>query len=122
MQFGESAKSYFSLPDDSWVVTSPATVIGQWLQEYNTGQFQRTASELKLRLPWLLATPVFFCVSRRTLIASAWDDFTRLWDCYLELHDDCPIVVPEQNGPREALVFTPLGDIRCVGQRSGSPA
>jgi hypothetical protein len=113
-QFGPDAKSYFSIPADSWLVTSPATTIGLWINDYNSGNSQRTATKLRSQLPWVPTTPVLFCVGHRTIIATTWDIFTTLWDCFLAVHDDCPIVVPDQKGPRSALIFTPLGEIRHV--------
>lgn len=113
-RFGPEAKSYYSIPDGSWLVTSPATTIGEWIGAYNSGNSQQTANELKSQLSWLPTTPVLFCVAHRTIIAATWETFTSLWDCFLAVHDDCPIVVPDLEAQRSALIFTPLGEIRYV--------
>lgn len=113
-QLGTEAKSYFSIPSDSWLARLPSVTIGQWLGNYNAGNVQRTASELQSHLSWASTTRVLFCVSHRTIIATTWGTFTCLWDCFLATHDDCPIVIPDEGKKRSALIFTPLGDIRYV--------
>lgn len=107
--------SYFNIPDKSWLVTTQSESLGRWEDAYNGDDNAVVEEILRGAIDWNDDDIVKFFVNIKTVFQTTWRDFLRLWDEFLAVDDDCPIVVPEGGSGKEAIIFTPMGEIIKVG-------
>ncbi len=105
----KTASSYFHLNDNSWLVKNEYNEIGEWLKYYNSGEYNKVGEILKGSYDWKFEDRIYFCFSKVICIESKWGQFIINWDKFLEIDDDCPIVINKSPKNNEALIFTPLG-------------
>lgn len=109
--FDKNAKSYFSLPDDNWVISGKKKLIGTWLEAYNCDNNQAVSSILRKEITWRKSQVIWFCVSKEIIFQSHWHFFLKHWDCFVAVEEDCPIVVSQESNQKLALLFRPIGDM-----------
>lgn len=111
------ARSYFELPNDNWLVASNTTVIGRWIEAYNTGNLDFVATILNRYLNWKNHDLVRYYISKSIVLETQWPFFLKHWDGFLAADDDCPILLKVGEEPQKAIVFTPLGDIQAISHQ-----
>jgi hypothetical protein len=104
------ATSFFSLPNDNWIIKSNHVVIGQWLSDFNNNKGQDVEARLHASVSWNNNDRVWFCISKFLVIEAFWYDFKRLWMNFLECEDDCPILLNSKKA-NCAILFFPIGNI-----------
>ncbi|WP_017662950.1 DUF2947 family protein [Baaleninema simplex] len=97
---------YFDLPEECWIVASQRTSLGRWIAAYNDGRYREVADLLETAMTWSKKMTVRFFVNREVIFQTAWSSFLENWDDFLTAHDDCPLVIPEADSAREAVLFT----------------
>lgn len=112
------AASYFSLPDDHWIVKSESKAIGEWFDAYNNDKPFKVAKVLKKHTNWSLSSKVWYFISKKVSFETTWETFLLHWDDFLAIDDDCPIVVCDSIDIKEAIVFKPMGAISLISKRS----
>ncbi len=113
----KSANSYFKLEDDSWLVRNEKYNIGDWLDSYNTGKYELVSKILNSVLGWRDEDRIYFCLSEVLSIESSWREFKLNWDKFIEIDDDCPIII-NQSSNCEVIIFKPLGEISLLRKDS----
>jgi len=108
----KSATSYFNLEDKSWLVKDEKHNLGDWIKAYNSGQYIEITKVLD-KIGWKDEDDVCFCLSEVLCVKSCWVDFRLNWDKFIEIDDDCPIIINKSHRC-EAIIFTPLGDINLI--------
>lgn len=103
--------SYFDLPDDCWVVAHASNSIGYWIEAYNSDDNAAVANLLLKNINWPDDTIIKFFAKKKIVFQAKWCDFLRFWDEFIAVEDDCPIIIPEGDFGKQALVFRPIGDI-----------
>lgn len=107
----ENSKSYFTLDDNHWIITSSEVELGVWLEDYNDDNLTPIKNILQHNINWELNDTVLFFISRLTVLETTWDSFLNLWINFIECDDDCPIVINKNNIKKEAIVFKPIGSV-----------
>lgn len=111
--FGRNARSYQTFADDHWCVSSQHNNLGDWIEAYNADKNEPVSQVLKMAVKWDGASAVYFCISRLLVLRTSWDDFVANWDCFIACEDDFPILVNTKH-KGEAVMFTPMGEIRYI--------
>ncbi|MCG9962786.1 DUF2947 family protein [Shewanella cutis] len=110
---GKKSTSYFSLPDDNWVVSKESRKIGEWIEAYNNDENKIVGDILQRELDWGFDTKVRFFGKKSVVLETSWKSFLLHWDGFLALEDDCPILV--KDGDIETgILFTGTGDILVI--------
>lgn len=116
-RFGLGTTCYFDIPDGSWLDTRPWTCVASWREFAGSAHdTSSVASVLRAAMAWPPDEPLLFCARRSVLLSVTWRLFLGLWDCFLTLEDDCPILVPEKDGVCGAVLFTALGEMRVYSE------
>lgn len=106
-----SASSYFKLPSDSWINMDEALFLGGWIDAYNNDTNFIVEKILRSSLDWKENSFILFLVNKNIVLKVKWKDFLKLWDSFLAIESDCPIVMLENSYQQEALLFTSRGEI-----------
>lgn len=112
--------SYFSLPDDSWLVNGTRKIIGRWLESFNVEDVTEISSLLSATTQWPDDCMVRFCVNNKTILTTTWSVFLMQWHGFLCAEDDSPILVRSHGGRKDALIFHGIGNIERVTTRPGA--
>lgn len=107
----EKASSYFDLPNSSWLVTGEISVVGSWLPFYNADDRQAGRALLEGAVDWKPRSEVLFLVKKTIVLQSTWASFCALWDNFLAVEDDCPMLIRTQDIRSQALLFQSLGTV-----------
>jgi hypothetical protein len=113
---GLGVGSFFDLPDTHWIVIGRMILVGTWIESYNADLSDSVSRILRSKIDWRETDAVHFFVNKRFAIKTSWKVFSKSWDAFLAIHDDCPLLM-RATGEKEALIFTALGDIRYVVHR-----
>lgn len=103
--------SYFRLPDNCWIISSKRDLVGYWVEAYNTENNAVVENFLRMAVDWPNDIFVIFFANGATAFRTTWRSFLRYWDEFIAIEDDCPILIPETGIRKEAIIFTPGGDI-----------
>ena len=103
------ATSYFSLPDDNWVIHNEQLKSTDWIEFYNSGNSKGFADIIQNSVNWAEDTEVFYFAKKSIVFSSSWKVFLNCWHGFLASEDDCPLLMPKKG--REALMFRPIGDV-----------
>ena len=110
---GMKSSSYFSLPDENWVISKGSRKVGEWMEAYNNDENKQVADVLQRELGWILETKIRFFGKKSVVLETSWQNFLLYWDGFLALEDDCPIVV--KDGDIETgILFRGIGDILVI--------
>lgn len=113
----EVARTYFHLPDSSWIVAGPTEQLGSWLKAYNDEEYSRVRALLLRSQFQSHIAPVAFCVNARTCLVAPWGIFCEAWFAFIAVSDDCPIVMPvSAAAPQHCIIFTPRGAVWRVAR------
>jgi len=113
-------KGYFSLPDNHWIIANEI-YIGDWLapnsevsflQKFEYKDIDEVANLLQKELEWEAENYIRFHASPYLALRAKWKDFLLYWKSFLTFENECPIVMRENNKKKEAIIFTPNGQIR----------
>jgi hypothetical protein len=109
------ASSYFYLPDDHWLISSPSFTIGEWLEAYNTDNNLFVETILRKNINYSKDSLLYFIARKNTIFLTKWSYFLKNWDEFIAVEDDCPILMLVDRKKRSnILVFKPLGDIDMI--------
>lgn len=110
-----STSSYFDLPDDCWIIASKSVPIGRWMEAYNNDENPMVEKSLRASVDWSDDIFIKFFAKKTSVFRVKWKDFLHYWDEFIAVEDDCPIVIPENESHKEAILFRPIGDIVKIG-------
>ena len=107
----EKIDSFFKLPNDNWIVNSVSVKIGEWISAYNADEKKPVSQVLRKNIAWDESSTIWFLVNRDIAFQTTWNNFIELWDDFIAIEDDCPLILP--NNPRKegALIFSSIGHI-----------
>lgn len=110
--FDRRAKGLYDLPNDSWVVRCPWSVVGRWLDAYNgSGDIGEVADVVVNASRWSINEPLLFVQSSRQIVALELQGFLKCWQGLLAAFDDGPILMSRRRGVTRAFRFVPLGQV-----------
>lgn len=101
------SNNYFRLSNDNIIIINSKN-IGDWRSYYDNDDDKGLQSFLNSIISWGSDNEVFFCINRETIIKTNYESFLNNIFNFLELYDDCPILLNE-NG--ECIYFASLGTI-----------
>ncbi len=106
--------SFFKLPDDNWIIRNESAIIGEWISSYNDDDAKPVSDMLNKNISWGGASIIKFLINRDVAFQVPWENFIEMWDDFIAIEDDCPLVVPSNPKRDGLLIFRPIGDIRRV--------
>ena len=106
--------SFFKLPDDNWIIRNESAIIGEWISSYNDDDAKPVSDMLNKNISWGGASIIKFLVNRDVAFQVPWENFIEMWDDFIAIEDDCPLVIPSNPKRDGLLIFRPIGDIRRV--------
>ena len=109
------SSSFFDLPDDCWIITSKVVQVGHWMEAYNEGNDATVGKLLRKAVDWNDDFYIYFFAKKKIVFRTQWHNFLQHWDDFIAIEDDCPIVTPECDLCKEAIVFRPIGDFLKIG-------
>lgn len=104
----ENSSSYFDLNDNNWIISSKKIKVGLWMDPFNSNTPKDIEMLLQNSFKWDLDSQVFFCINRTCILEATWKGFTKNWIMFLQLEDDCPIILNPSN-KNSALIVSPVG-------------
>lgn len=102
------SNSFFRLSDDNPIIFNSKN-IGDWKSYYNEDNISDLQSFLNSTTNWENDNTVFFCINKETIIKTNYSTFLNNIFNFLEVNDDCPILLNNENP--ECIYFAPLGNI-----------
>lgn len=111
--------SYFSLPDNNWVINGFSEPLGDWLEAYNDDNNEPVSQLLKRSFSWSHNTSIWFCISKEIIFQLSWEDFLKHWDCFVAIDDDCPIVIGFTADLQQALILRGIGNMSKISHVKG---
>ena len=114
------SKCYFDLADDHWLVVGERKSIGEWMTAYHENKVELVANILRSCRNWDNNKTVLFLINRKNIFQLSWYDFLLNWDCFLSIEDDCPVVIPQVNPLKEAILFQHLGGVYTINRSANT--
>ena len=108
----DKASSYLKLNEDNWLIKGKQELITKWLDDFNSNNNDRMKLLLRNDINWQ-GSNIWFCLSKKIIIESTWNMFTKYWDWFLLCDDEFPIVV-NNSKLHQGLVFTPIGGLLLI--------
>lgn len=110
--FDGKAKGLYDLPNDSWVVRGPWSVIGSWIDAYNGLADPAEVEDIIVKASnWSIDEPLLFVQNSRQVVALELRGFLKCWQELLAAFDDGPILMALRGDGATALRFVPLGQV-----------
>lgn len=110
--FNREASGLFDLPNGSWVIRGPWSVIGTWIEAYNGLTNPRDFEDAIVKAcNWSADEPLLFVQSSRQVVALNLQGFLKCWQELLAAFDDAPILMARRAGGTTACRFVPLGQV-----------
>lgn len=116
----KGSTSYFRLSKGCWITSDNREIVGHWVEAYNNDNNAIVEKFLRRTVDWVDDSFILFFPDGLTAFRTRWRSFLQFCDDFLAFEDDCPIVMLEPDGGREAIVFAPTGyiiKITGAGQR-----
>ncbi|WP_137905279.1 DUF2947 family protein [Chryseobacterium sp. 2VB] len=107
LKIDSKSNNFFKLSNDNIIILNSKN-IGDWRNYYDKDDILGLQSFLNLNIKWKSDNIVLFCINKETIIKTNYGIFLNNIFNFLELYDDCPILLNE-NG--ECMYFAPLGNI-----------
>lgn len=107
LRIDPNANNFFRLDDNNPIIYNSKS-IGDWRSYYDQDDILGLQSYLNSNVAWKSDSLVFFCINRETIIKTNYNIFLNNIFNFLELHDDCPILLNESG---ECMYFAPFGNI-----------
>ncbi|MYZ61809.1 DUF2947 family protein [Elizabethkingia anophelis] len=103
----KSSNNFYKINDDNPIIYNSKN-IGDWKNYYDSNNILGLQKFLKSILNWEKDELVFFCINKNTIITTLYHVFLENICNFLELYDDCPILISHEK--LECIYFTPLGN------------
>ncbi len=109
-------RSFFKLPDDSWVASGRKSPIGLWQPSLNNGDSESFRAELNAKVYWVDDSKVLFFANPATALTCDWLEFKKHWIAFLLLEADASMVLPAEH-ISQCVLFTALGRSEFIEAR-----
>ncbi|MDR2206272.1 MAG: DUF2947 family protein [Flavobacteriaceae bacterium] len=102
--------NFYKLLDKNPIIKN-SIHIGHWLEYYDNHNQSGLINFLHSKTSWSLDSIVFFCINKKTVIKTDYETFLKNVFSFLEVYDDCPLLVYQNINCNEFIYFAPLGNI-----------
>lgn len=105
-----NSNSFFRLDDSNPIILN-ASVKGYWRDLYDFEDLSKLKNILLSILDWQDSDQIYFCLNKSTIIETNYSVLLNNIFSFLELYDDCPIIINCNKKNTEYIYFTSFGDI-----------